>query len=526
MRRQFLSAATLIAILAGAASAQVPADTGWSYQGKVNNNGVPANGSYDMRFSLFADNLGTLPVGTPIVVLNIAVADGLFTTRLDFGAQFNGFKRWLRIEIRPAGTGTYTALPLQEITSTPQANFSLAPWATNASGHISFTGGAVGIGTQSPQTNLHIASPASITSLIDTTGGANAWTMTMYRNANGSWETGTSRSYLNDNFWINRSGSSNVAFQLTPSGALGLGTSAVPSAKFHVFDPASVTTMVETGGGTNAWARTTFKNLNGSWDIGTSRGFHSDAFYISRAGSSAIALKVFPSGQVAIGDPVASGAKLHVYDPASVTSLVETGGGTNAWAKTTYKTGNGSWDIGTSRGFNGDSFYIYRAGAASVAFQVLSSGVTAVQSLMITGGADLAEPFEVSSPADTVQPGMVVVIDENNPGQLRLTDHAYDTKVAGIISGANGLSPGMVMKSEDSTLTSGSHPVAMTGRVWCYVDATFGAIKPGDRLTTSTTPGHAMKADDQARSNGAVIGKAMTELQQGKGLVLVLVNLQ
>ena len=82
----------------------------------------------------------------------------------------------------------------------------------------------------------------------------------------------------------------------------------------------------------------------------------------------------------------------------------------------------------------------------------------------------------------------------------------------------------MVMKAEGQT--DGKHPVAMTGRVWCYVDASFGEVKPGDRLTTSSTPGHAMKADDAARAPGAVIGKAMSGLKDGKGLVLVLVNLQ
>jgi hypothetical protein len=58
-------------------------------------------------------------------------------------------------------------------------------------------------------------------------------------------------------------------------------------------------------------------------------------------------------------------------------------------------------------------------------------------------------------------------------------------------------------------------------------DAGSAAINPGDMLTTSATPGHAMKAVDRAKSYGAVIGKAMTGLALGKsGLVLVLVNLQ
>jgi hypothetical protein len=66
----------------------------------------------------------------------------------------------------------------------------------------------------------------------------------------------------------------------------------------------------------------------------------------------------------------------------------------------------------------------------------------------------------------------------------------------------------------------------LTGRVYCWANASYGPIEPGDLLTTSDTPGHAMKVTDHAKAQGAIIGKAMTELKQGKGLVLVLVTLQ
>jgi hypothetical protein len=63
--------------------------------------------------------------------------------------------------------------------------------------------------------------------------------------------------------------------------------------------------------------------------------------------------------------------------------------------------------------------------------------------------------------------------------------------------------------------------------VWCWCDADQGGpIGAGDMLTTSNTPGHAMKVNDQARSQGATLGKAMSPLKSGKGLVLVLVSLQ
>jgi hypothetical protein len=85
--------------------------------------------------------------------------------------------------------------------------------------------------------------------------------------------------------------------------------------------------------------------------------------------------------------------------------------------------------------------------------------------------------------------------------------------------------PGMVM-SQEGTLAYGQHPVALSGRVYCWVDTSYGAVKPGDLLTTSNTPGHAMKATNAVKAHGAIIGKAMTGLKKGKGLVLVLVALQ
>lgn len=154
------------------------------------------------------------------------------------------------------------------------------------------------------------------------------------------------------------------------------------------------------------------------------------------------------------------------------------------------------------------------------------NGTTRTGVLEIFGGSDLAEPFESG---DCLEPGMVVSIDSQRPGQLRPSDEPYDSKVAGIISGANALSPGMVMKSAGQEHADGTYPLALTGRVWCWCDASSGAIQPGDLLTTSSAPGHAMRVNDERRDvpRGCVIGKAMTPLAQGeRGLVLVLVNLQ
>lgn len=151
-------------------------------------------------------------------------------------------------------------------------------------------------------------------------------------------------------------------------------------------------------------------------------------------------------------------------------------------------------------------------------------GTTKTTVLEITGGADVAERFSVSDAVEP-QPGMVIAIDTRRPGQLRLATHAYDRTVAGIISGANGINPGLTLKQAGSA-AHGNHPVALSGRVYCWCDAAYGEIEPGVLLTTSDTPGHAMAVADFTRAPGATIGKAMTPLTNGKGLVLVLISLQ
>lgn len=148
-------------------------------------------------------------------------------------------------------------------------------------------------------------------------------------------------------------------------------------------------------------------------------------------------------------------------------------------------------------------------------------GIVSTSILEITG-ADVAEKFPVS---DEVEPGMVVEIDPANPGHLRLSREAYNRRVAGVVSGGGGLPVGAILGNLPGN--EDAPPIALSGRVWVHCDASNGPIQPGDLLTTSDTPGRAMKLEDYARGQGAIIGKAMTHLKAGeRGLVLVLVNLQ
>jgi hypothetical protein len=152
---------------------------------------------------------------------------------------------------------------------------------------------------------------------------------------------------------------------------------------------------------------------------------------------------------------------------------------------------------------------------------LLESPSTGAAILELGEGLDYAEGFDVSG-EDEIDCGSVMIIDPDNPGKLRLCDQAYDSKVAGIVAGANGLGSGVRLGCGQF-----DRDVALAGRVYCNVDATEAGIEPGDLLTTSATPGHAMKASNPSLSHGAILGKAMERLEQGqRGQILVLVTLQ
>jgi hypothetical protein len=136
-------------------------------------------------------------------------------------------------------------------------------------------------------------------------------------------------------------------------------------------------------------------------------------------------------------------------------------------------------------------------------------------------GADCAELFEVAEGV-SVAPGSVLVL--NDQAQVHPCQEAYDRHVAGIASGGGGVGPGVVLGGLAST--TNRVPLALSGRAHCKIDAQFGAIAVGDLLTTSPTPGHAMKASDGTRAFGAVIGKALRRHDAGQGVIPILVALQ
>lgn len=145
--------------------------------------------------------------------------------------------------------------------------------------------------------------------------------------------------------------------------------------------------------------------------------------------------------------------------------------------------------------------------------------------LEIRGGSDLAELFEVNDQPDLITAGSLVSLDPNEEGKLQVSKTEYDRNIAGVISGANGVKPGILM-GQEGTLADGQELVTISGRTYVQCNTLNGSIKIGDLLTSSSVPGEAMKATKRKKSSGAIIGKAMSNLESGSGYVLVLVNLQ
>jgi hypothetical protein len=99
-----------------------PIGTAFTYQGYIEAAGAPANGSYDMRFSLYNDPSAGILVAGPVTKPSVSVADGLFTVTLDFGDVFDGTAYWLLIEVQGPADPGYTALsPRQPLTPVPYA---------------------------------------------------------------------------------------------------------------------------------------------------------------------------------------------------------------------------------------------------------------------------------------------------------------------------------------------------------------------------------------------------------------------
>ena len=180
----------------------------------------------------------------------------------------------------------------------------------------------------------------------------------------------------------------------------------------------------------------------------------------------------------------------------------------------------GLFGVGT-----GGNILVGLAGNPGIAvFRVDSNGTVHANGGFQPFGADFAESVAVKGVADQYAPGDLLVIDPSGQRRLSLSQTPYSTLVAGIYS----TQPGVLASQHRvlEALPKNEVPLAVVGIVPCRVTAENGPIVAGDLLVTSSVPGHAMKGTDRSKMLGAVVGKALEPLEEGKGVIQVLVTLQ
>lgn len=563
----------LLPIALGAA----PAGTAFTYQGRLNNS-APANGTVPVTFSLWdAPNSGN-NVGVPALLSTSAtVSNWVYSVDLDFGATaFLGEARWLQIQINGIVQPKRT-----RIAPTPYAiNASSVPNGAIRSSHLA-TVGAPSSGQVLSYNGASLAwtTPSSSSFTIPYAGTASSANSAFQINnlggaGNSHGIVGTTASSVSQVAGVRGEATSSSGVVIgvagtavnSPAGTGIVGVGAATGGYFSsttVGGNAAVFDQGNVGIGTltppskltiagaqdaltiagwepfmtfydgNSAQRSTIQSAHGDLVLRPDSGF------VYLANTHDLMLGGFPGRRGSPGRALVDGGnELYLnygndwtttrIGGADITLQSENGfvhlANTHDLTLGGYPGRRGSpgralVDGGNELHLNYDSDWATTIiGGATTIF----GGSASVSTLTIRGGADLAEPFPMKE--DGIEKGSVVVIDDEHPGRLKCSTAAYDTRVAGIVSGANGINPGIALKQEGK-LDQGEN-IALTGRVYVRTDASFGAIKPGDLLTTSDTPGHAMKVSDLARAQGAILGKAMTTLAEGKGLVLVLVTLQ
>ncbi len=480
MKTRFVlwAAAYAAAVLALPAVGQTPLGTGFIYQGHLREADAPVNDTADFQFRLFTAVAGGTQVGTTQTKAGVRVVNGLFQVELDFGASaFDGNNRWLEVLVRsPAGSGSYTTL-------TPRQPMNAAPYALFALG----TPGGVSDGHSLDATD---GSPADAV-FVNNTGNVGVGTTTPERLLD-----------IRGNIVSQLASGNHTNYEMKKVGAIS---------------PTNVSfALSHRSNGTEAWMYgyngTTFRNFQ-AWDYASNQ-----VRFPSSGNTLLVDLTV---GKVGVGTSAPVGG-LHInIEPLTSGGTLTLEGTTHSYVALFPRgmaRGRMAW-----LGFGGagtNELSIWNEAGGNI--NLVAPGAATRVGVLEIAGADLAEKFPVS---EKIEPGMVVAIDPEHPGELCLARGAYNQRVAGVVSGANGFTAGAILGNlpghEDSP------PIALSGRVYVQCDASNGAIVPGDMLTTSDTPGYAMKTTDRERTHGAVIGKAMTGLSFGdKGLVLVLVNLQ
>jgi hypothetical protein len=339
--------------------------------------------------------------------------------------------------------------------------------------------------------------------------------------------------------WKLSVGNGNDVLTATPDGNVGIGAS-TPNTKLEVRGDV----YLNNNGGTNLFLDATSVAGGRKWrwiagtasqSYGVGNGF---GLFDDTAGAYRLAVDV--SGNVSIGTTSPTATKLQVYSDAGtgVTVTETSSGGIGVYGSNGSGLGTGVWgNSSVGRGVFGYSTSGVGVVAESLSGNTIMEGYSSgIRKFHIdnngtyNGGSDFAEALPAYGKKASYQPGDVLVVSAKSPGTVEKSSRPYDQRLVGVYS----TRPGVLGadKAGTSRVDPDELPVAIVGIVPTKVSTENGPVQAGDLLTSSSTVGYAMKASPvrvgraKIYRPGTILGKALEPLEEGKGVIKVLVTLR
>ncbi len=523
-----------------------------TYQGRLLDAGVPVDGTADLEFRVFTASVGAGQVGPTLVANAWPIDGGLFSIELDFGAGvFTGGDRWIAVTVDAT-----VLMPRQKITATPYAE-ALKPgaqWTGAVNKVVSVTNTMAAGAGRAAVHGKHGNGFATVSG--QPAGVFGECTDVLGIGVIGSSTTGFGVFGVSS-AEFSRGVSGSATATTTPcDGVAGFASSNEGVGVRGVADSVTGTTygvrgqvnsLTGFGGGFFASQYGALgREEDGSGLLATGAGVWGDSE--NAVGVCGTSLGNDGVQGIALNNTAYAGAFFHNGSDGG--AVFAQGGGAGRFRATlrvhnfepaggvcTYMTNDSTLATGHfSNGFTGEVLYLENGGIdaagngggdfircvndpeTDIQFRVLSSGEARSDVGFFTPAADFAEMLPAAAPGE-IEPGDVLIVGSD--GKLVRSTSAFERAVVGVYSTRPGFVGGMPVEGP----IEGTIPLAVVGVVPVKCTIENGAIRPGDLLVVSSTPGHAMNGGGDPPV-GSVLGKALEPLSEGAGTIRVLVTLQ